>query len=95
MSLNTLPCPGINPATKSTESLITHLTPSAWELETKACLEAGDQWVKPRGCYWLSLGCPEREWGAWLCKGGGRRDDAGIKMKGLGFHTGQRDSVLE
>ena len=42
MSLNTLPCLGIHPATKSTESLVTHLTPSAWELETKACLEAGD-----------------------------------------------------
>ena len=28
-------------------------------------------------------------------RGSGRRDDAGIKMKGLGFHTGQRDSVLE
>lgn len=51
MSLNTLPCLGINPATKSTESLITQLTPGAWELEINACLEAGDQWVKPRGRY--------------------------------------------
>lgn len=49
MSLNTLPRLGINPATKSTESLITLLTPGAWELETNACLEAGDQGVKPEG----------------------------------------------